>query len=580
MWKSLALALIIWPLCVTFSLADTLPFTHTTQLEDTLPRLADKYYRDPESWPAIWLATNNAAVTDSRFTAIESPFVLRPGQPLVIPSQAEANRLMAKANDVDTLPIRSPEVQLLTQTWLAEFSTTVEDTRQHFGIPGVALAIVRDNQIVLAEGFGVRELGQDDPITPQTLFAVGSTTKAMNAAMIASLVDDGVLDWDQPVRDIWPDFQLDDPERAAQIRVRDLLNMTSGVLRADMEWSGLGLTPEQIMTSLAKLPLDETPGENFHYNNQVVATGGYVAALAAGSRLDNLDQTYAALLQQRVFDPTGMTTASLSMEATQASPNHATPHDFTLFGEAVPTHYHIDTGITPAGGVTASVLDLAHFVMMQLNRGVSQTGVRVVSEQNLTETWRPEIEIVPDFSYGMGWFIEKYNDVEMIWHDGDVLGFKSLMVMVPEANIGMVLITNRTISFGFGNSLRYGFIEALYDLDNNAAEVYKTQWDDFIKALPDIREPLAETVSEDEVASYVGQYELGWQVERREDGTFWVVRGPYQWRLLAAGDGEFIINNGFGITSQIIFEPIEDGSMHMSVILSSGETGSYLRIGP
>jgi len=217
---------------------------------------------------------------------------------------------------------------------------------------------------------------------------------------------------------------------------------------------------------------------------------------------------------------------------------------------------------------------------MQLNRGVSQTGTRVVSAENLTEAWQPQIEISPDFSYGMGWFIEKYGDVEMLWHDGDVLGFKSLLVMVPEANVGMVLLTNRTISFGFANSLRYRFIELLYGLDNEAAVYYKTQWDDFIEALPGIREPLAETVSEAEVADYVGRYETGWQVERREDGTFWTKRGPYQWRLLAAGDGKFVINNGFGITSEIVFEPDETGRMQMSVLLSNGETGTYTRLEP
>ncbi|HRV95596.1 MAG TPA: hypothetical protein P5526_25805, partial [Anaerolineae bacterium] len=159
-------------------------------------------------------------------------------------------------------------------------------------------------------------------------------------------------------------------------------------------------------------------------------------------------------------------------------------------------------------------------------------------------------------------------------------GFKSLLVMVPEANVGMVLLTNRTISFGFANSLRYRFIELLYGLDNEAAVYYKTQWDDFIEALPGIREPLAETVSEAEVADYVGQYETGWQVERREDGTFWTKRGPYQWRLLAAGDGKFVINNGFGITSEIVFEPDETGRMQMSVLLSNGETGTYTRLEP
>lgn len=580
MRKSIFLIILVWLTTVTFTSADTPPLTHTVQLEDTLPRLADKYYRDPAAWPAIWLATNNAAVTDSRFTPIESPYGVQPGQLLAIPSPEEANRLLAEANDIDESRVGSLDAQPLTHAWLTDFSDTVEATRQHFGIPGVALAIVRDNQIVLAQGFGVRELGSDAPITPQTIFAVGSTTKAMNATMIASLVDDGRLAWDQPVREIWPDFELADPIVTSQTQVRDLLNMTSGLFRADLEWSGVGLTPEQTMASLAELPLDEVPGRRFHYNNQIVATGGYIAALAAGGTLDSLDQIYAELLQQRLFDPAGMSTASLSLEATQVNPNHATPHDFTLFGEVVPTYYHADTGIAPAGGVNASVLDLARFLAMQLNRGVSQSGTRVVSAENLTETWQPQVEIYPGFSYGMGWFIEEYEGVEMIWHDGDVLGFKSLLVMLPEANTGLALITNRTISYGFSNSLRYGFVEALYGLDVDAAEDYKTQWDDFIEALPGIREPLAATVSEADVSPYLGRYETGWRVEWREDSTFWTARGPYQWRLLAAGDGIFIINNGFGITSQITFEPAEDGDMQMLISLSTGETGEYRRIGP
>ncbi|MCB0166856.1 MAG: serine hydrolase [Anaerolineae bacterium] len=580
MRKLLFLIFFIWFITITGASADSPALTYTTQLEDTLPRLADKYYRDPADWPAIWRATNNAAATDSRFAAIDSPGVLLPGQMLVIPTKAEASRLLAGGGTTEPSLVAAPEVQPLTPEWLANFSTTVEETRQHFGIPGVAVAIVRDNQIVLAEGFGVRELGRDEPITSQTVFAVGSTTKAMNAAMIASLVDDGVLAWDQPVRDLWPDFALADPDLTSEIRLRDLLNMSSGVLRADLEWSGVGLTPEQTMASLAELPLDEEPGRHFHYNNQIVATAGYVAALAAGGATGNLDAAYADLLRLRLFEPAGMKTASLFVDAAQANPNHATPHDFTLFGEVVPTYYHADTGITPAGAVNASAVDLARFLLMQLNQGVSQTGTRVVSAENLTEAWQPQIEITPDFNYGMGWFIEEYEGVEMLWHDGDVLGFKSLLVMVPEANAGMVLLTNRTISFGFANSLRYRFIELLYDLDVEAAEYYKTQWDDFMEALPGIREPLAETVSEAEVADYVGEYETGWQVERREDGTFWTTRGPYQWRLLAAGEGKFVINNGFGITSEIVFEPDETDQMQMAVWLSNGETGTYLRLEP
>ena len=106
MRKIIFLICVFWFIATTVTSADTPLFIHTTQLEDTLPQLADKYYRDPETWPAIWLATNNAAATDSRFTAIASPFVLRPGQPLVIPSQREADRLIAEAKVVDALPVR------------------------------------------------------------------------------------------------------------------------------------------------------------------------------------------------------------------------------------------------------------------------------------------------------------------------------------------------------------------------------------------------------------------------------------------------------------------------------------------
>lgn len=570
----------VWLIIATIISAATPPLTHTTQLEDTLPRLADKYYRDPAAWPAIRLATNNAAATDSRFASIESPYVLRPGQLLVVPTPEEANRLLAEADNQSPALVDSPDVRPLTYDWLADFSTTVEETRQHFGIPGVAVAIVRDNQVVLAQGLGVRKMGEAAPVTPQTIFAVGSTTKAMNATLIASLVDDGLLAWDQPVREIWPQFQLADPTLTDQTQLRDLLNMSSGVLRADLEWSGVGLTPQETMVSLAALPVDTLPGERYHYNNQVVATGGYVAALAAEGAGDDLDQIYADLLKNRVFEPAGMSTASLSVDVAQANPNHATPHDFTLFEEVVPTYYHVDTGLAPAGAVNASVIDLARFLAMQLNRGVSQSGARVVSAENLAETWRPQTEIYPDFRYGMGWFIEEYEGVEVIWHDGDVLGFKALLVMLPEANTGLALITNRTISYGFSHSIRYGFVEALYDLDVDAADDFKTQWVEFIEALPEIREPLAETISEAEAAPYLGRYETGWRVERRADGTLWTMRGPYQWRLLAAGDGVFTINNGFGITSQIAFEPAEDGTLQMMVSLSNGETGEYRRVDP
>jgi CubicO group peptidase (beta-lactamase class C family) len=551
---------------------DNSPLTiYTAQADDSLSHLADKYYQDPLVWPVIFQATNDLALTDSRFTALDSPHVLKPGQRLAIPDLAGVDRLIADAATSNPLP----QHQLLSAAWLADFTAYVEATRQHFGIPGTALAIVRDNQIVLAEGFGVRELGRAEPVTPETVFGIGSTTKAMNSMLIARLVDESLLDWDQPVVEIWPDFKLSDPAVTPQIRVRDLLNMGSGVPRADLVWSGAGLTAEQVMESLAELPVVAPPGRRFQYNNQLVATGGFVAALAAGAPYGQLEVAYADLLGTRIFEPIGMRSATLSIDAARANSNYATPHDFTLFGEVLPLDYHAETGIAPAGAVNANVLDLARFLMTQLNEGIGPTGTRVVSKANLAETWRPQIQAYGETYYGMGWFIETYEGVELIWHDGDVLGFKSLLVLIPEAKVGMALLTNRTISVGFSSSIRYRLVEALYGREREAGIDYKDQWDGFMAALPEIRAPLATTLTSAEAAPYLGQYTDGWRVEQRADGTLWAMRGPYGWQLLAAGHGEFVVNNGFGITTPLQFSEDERGTMTMKFRLSTGEAGEY-----
>ncbi len=548
---------------------------YTVQADDRLSHLADKFYQDPLAWPALWLATNSRAGQDDRFAPLESPPVLKPGQGLAIPEPAEVERLVAEYMAAGYPPPTQPLPQPLSAHWLADFSAYVEEARQHFGIPGAALAVVRDNQIVLAQGFGRRELGRAELVTPETVFAIGSTTKAMNSMLIATLVDEGRLAWDQPVVEIWPAFRLADPAVTPHIRVRDLLNMSSGVPRADLVWSGAGLTAEQVMESLAELPVVAPPGQRFQYNNQLVATGGYVAALAAGGEYGRLGETYADLLRTRVIEPIGMRSASLSIEAAQAQPNHATPHDFSLTGETLPTYYHADPGIAPAGAVNANVLDLARFLLTQLNQGVTPDGRRIVSAENLTETWRPQIEAFQDTRYGMGWFIESYQGVEMIWHDGDVLGFKSLLVFIPEARVGLALLTNRTISIGFSNSVRYRLIEALYGLEVEAGTEYKAQWQAFVEALPAQRESLAATVTAAEVAPYLGQYSAGWRVEWRDDGTLWAIRGPYQWQLLAAGNGQFVVNNGFGITTPLQFVTDETGAITMTFKLSTGEVGQY-----
>ncbi len=554
---------------------------YTVRAGDTLGGLAYNFYGDFSLWPAIIQATNRRAAADSRLTPVGDPNNLAEGQTLWIPGRTEAEQLLGLA---------ARPIAPLDEALLGELDRYVEASRQRYGIPGAAVAVVTGQEVVFAKGYGVRALGQPEPVTPETLFAVGSTTKAMNSLLIATLVDDGLLDWDQPVAEIWPGFTLEDPAVAAELPLRRLLDMSSGLARRDLAWSGVGLTAEEMMASLADLPLLGPPGGRYRYNNQAVATAGYVAALAAGGEVGHLGEAYAGLLRERVFDPMGMTGARL---APPTDGDFALPHDFTLGGQAVPTYYHTDPGLMPAGSGVASVLDMARFVQVQLNEGVTPEGVRVVSAENLAETWQPATRVTDSLSYGMGWFVDNYQGVKIIWHDGDVLGFKAQIGFMPEVGVGFVVLTNRMLSTGFSYGVRYRLAELLYGLESQGGPPFEAQWDAFIPAIAGLRAGVSPTVDPAAVTPYLGSYSGRWQVELEPDNTLWVVRGPYRWHLLAhtrppetldrdmppltpgVPHVQYMIENGFGIAAPLFFELDPTGPITMTFKLGSGEVGSY-----
>lgn len=568
MWLSFTVAVLLVLVGVTMSRADSPPSAgqiYAWQADDSLDRLAEKFYDDSSAWPVLLAATNARVELDGRFTKILSPTAIQVGQLLWVPEPEDVAELLA----------HYPSLQPLTPDLLAEFEDYVEATRVRYQIPGAAVVLVQGGEIVFAKGFGVRELGQPEPVEPDTVFAVGSTTKAMTSMMVASLVDDGLLDWDQPVVELWPDFRLSDQNRTTQLRLRHLLNMGSGLPRRDLVWSGTGLTAEQLMESLADLPVYGELGKWYDYNNQVVSTGGYVAAMAAGGEYGQLRQAYVDQLQARVLDPIGMRNATTSIDQVLQNPNRAIPHDFNLFGEASPTHYHLDESVTPAGGVYASAVDLARFLMAEMNGGITPEGRRVVSAKSLAETHRPQTKITDELGYGMGWYIEDYRGVELLWHDGNVFGFKAIMAMIPSADLGLVVLSNSILSFTFNAGVQYRLVELMFDLPPEAEENFDQRWAAFETAIVDIRRDLSVTVDPAEVAPYVGEYAGKWQVELRDDKLF-ATRGPYEWQLLQAEVEKFIVNNGYGIGLDLYLkEDADTGQVTMEFTLPTGEVGKY-----
>ena len=339
----------------------------------------------------------------------------------------------------------------LTDDLITELEAYIVDTMELLDVPGAAVAIVQGDEIVYAKGFGVRERGKDDPVTPETLMRIGSTTKSMTTMMMATLVDEGLMDWDTPVIDILPTFKVADPEITQKITVRNLVCACTGVPRRDAElrFNAYELSAEEgIIESLADFEFFTDFGEAFQYSNQMVAAGGYVAVLAAGGEYGNLTDSYVALMQERILDPIGMTSSTFSFEEAHAGDNYVTPHSRDLAGEYVPIHFRLElypySPIAPSGALSSNVLDMGRYLITLLNRGIAQDGTRVVSAENLAMTWEPQVAMSADTSYGLGWVVSEYKGLLTLSHAGKTLGCTSELAFLPEADLGISVLTNQS----------------------------------------------------------------------------------------------------------------------------------------
>jgi CubicO group peptidase (beta-lactamase class C family) len=398
----------------------------------------------------------------------------------------------------------------LTDERLAEFESYIAEAMERFAVPGAAVAIVQGDEIVYAQGFGVREAGGSDPMTPETLMMIGSTGKSMTTMMMATLVDEGLMTWDTPVQEVLPEFAVADPELSRQITMRNLVCACTGVPRRDLElfFNADELSAEDIVASLQTFEFFTEFGEAFQYSNQLVATGGYAAAAAAGGEYGNLYERYVQEMQDRIFTPIGMISTTLSFADVEASSNYAQPHglsvDFTL--TPIPLELErIVTPVAPAGAPWSNVLDMGRYLITELNQGVAPDGTRVVSAENLAVTWEPQVPVSANSSYGLGWFIDEYKGQPMIQHGGNTLGFTSDLAFLPEADLGISILTNGQYTDYFTEAVRYRLLELVFDqpqeVDAQAAFAYQAMRQSFT-------EPISDTVAVDPgvVEPYVGRY--------------------------------------------------------------------------
>jgi CubicO group peptidase (beta-lactamase class C family) len=313
-------------------------------------------------------------------------------------------------------------------------------------VPGAALALIKDGNIVLEKGYGFRDLATHAPVTTATLFNIGSISKSFTALGIAQLVDQQQVELDAPVVGYIPDLRLTDPQAVPAVTLRQLLSHTSG-LPADEQWPPqVPPTREGIVDEFAGMPITAQPGTRFQYCSRCIVLAAYVLERITG-------QSWEAYTRARIFEPLGMTTASFGPLGLEQAPDRAQPyrHDAVLGEVPVPWgRLQYLEALGPGGGIDANVDEMAHYVLLQVGDGAT-SGHRLVSAQMMAELHRPQIAVGEDWApvaraenlhYALGWFTADVHGVRLIYHNGVNPGFRAMIALVPSAKAGVVILTN------------------------------------------------------------------------------------------------------------------------------------------
>ncbi len=310
--------------------------------------------------------------------------------------------------------------------------------------PGLALGIVVGGEVVLAAGYGYRDLERELPVTPQTVFAIGSCTKAFTAFVLGTLVDEGKLDWDTPLIDLLPDFKLYDEYATNHIKPLDLINHRSGLPRHDMVWyNNEDISRRELVRRLRYLEPNKELRELWQYNNLMYLTAGYLTEHLTG-------QAWEDVVRERIFEPLDMVSSNFSVEVSQQAADFALPY-MEKKDEILPIPFRPITVMGPAGSINASIEDMVNWVKLQLGNGALE-GQEVISPGTLFMLQTPQMVMPgqPDSpeetprSYASGWMVSTWRGHYRLLHGGNIDGFSALVMFFPNDDLGIVTLSNRS----------------------------------------------------------------------------------------------------------------------------------------
>lgn len=357
--------------------------------------------------------------------ALIAATVLSPIQPIARAQSATPGANAAQAED---LPAR-----------LAAIEKAIEAKRQEYHVPGVSLVIVRDDKVIYMKGFGLKDVERKLPVTPDTLFAIGSSTKAFTGMAAVMSADDGKLSLDDSPKKFLPYFQLQDKDADARIKLRDLLSHRSGLDRTDLSMVTGKLSREELIRVAGQAKPTAKLGEKFLYQNVMFAAAGEIVAKAQGT-------TWDKFIAARIFKPLGMKSSNTTVAATLHARDYAlgyTYNDDTK--ETRPLPMREIAAAAPAGAINSNARDMAQWLRLMLGGGVFE-GKRLVSDKSFNELLSVQNKVAGNINYGLGWFLRDWKGHKVAEHAGNIDGFNAQVAFMPDQKLGFVLLTNISAS--------------------------------------------------------------------------------------------------------------------------------------
>lgn len=363
--------------------------------------------------------------------------------------------------------VKAPASEVTDQQRLAGFDQYVEKVMADWKILGIAVAVISDGKVVLQKGYGLRDVEKKLPVTPKTIFPIASITKSFTVSTLSTLVDDGVIEWDRPVREYLPGFRMYDPVATERMTPRDLVTHRSGLPRHDWLWYNSTFTRKQMFERLRYLEPSRDFRSTYQYNNLMYMTAGYLTGEMTGGTWENA-------VRKAIFEPVGMTRSSFSVADVKKSDDFSLSYERNRVAKqevVKQVDFSIVDEMGPTGSINSSLEDMTNYLLMHVNGG-RLNGKQVISTANVLDMQSPHMVtpaavIWPELShvnYGMGFFINSYRGNKMVYHSGNLDGFSLLLSMLPSKKAGVIVLTNLS-SNPVTSILTYNVYDRLLGLD-------------------------------------------------------------------------------------------------------------------